>query len=340
MKKLTFIFISFLTVSSLLLLTSCNDEGDFFKIEGRLSNIYQGEFYVYSTDGGIDKLDTIKLQDGRFAYQTFISQPATFVIVFPNFSEQPVFGEPGRTAKIKGDATHLKEMEVSGTKENKLMTEFRKHTIDMTPPQQVQAVEDFVMANPQSLVATYIIQKYLVQSVEPKYKLAAKLLKAVIQAQPGNKNAKQLKNKLQRYADSEPTERLPEFNATTIQGKKINQNFCKGKVGVIVAWAQNNYESTSMKNRMKDLYTDFGKDVAILGISLDADKKQCKAVLDNDGIEWDNICDGNMFLSPVVDKLGIAYLPDNIVIDKSGKIVARGLTYDDLRTKVETLVSK
>ena len=77
---------------------------------------------------------------------------------------------------------------------------------------------------------------------------------------------------------------------------------------------------------------DYAVDIAVQHV--------LKAVLDNDGIEWENICDGNMFLSPVVDKLGIAYLPDNIVIDKSGKIVARGLTYDDLRTQVETLVSK
>lgn len=340
MKKLAFVFLSFITVSSFLLLTSCNDEGDFFKIEGRFINLNQGEFYVYSTDGGIDKLDTITLQDGRFAYQTFISQPATFVIVFPNYSEQPVFGEPGRTAKIKGDATHLKEMEVSGTKDNKLMTEFRKHTMDMTPPQMAQAIEDFVMANPQSPVSKYIIQKNLVQVVEPKYYLASKLLKKVIEARPNDKYAKKLKNKLQKYAESEASQLLPDFTATTIEGKTINKSFCNGKVGIIVAWASWNYESISLKNRLKELYTDFGSDVAILGISLDADVKMCKSMIHNEGIEWENVCDGNMWLSPVVDKLGISYLPDNLVIDKTGKIVARGLTFDDLRSHVEKALGR
>lgn len=328
MKKYFRIFLLFLILISPLVLSSCNKEGDFFKIEGRFLNLNQGEFYVYSTDGGLDKLDTIRVQDGRFAYQAFIDKPATFIIVFPNFSEQVVFGEPSRTAKIKGDATHLKEMEVSGTKANRLMTSFRQKVAEMSPPQTVQAVEDFVSANLESPVSTYLISRYLVKTSEPDYAKATKLLKQVIAANPNNRMAKKLKNQAESLAAVAVNQRLPKFKAKTIDGTTIDQSFCKGKVGVIVAWASWNYESQNLHRRLNILYSGNESKMAVLGVSLDADKRQVKQILKNDEIEWPVVCDGEMLNSELSSQLGICYLPDNLVIDKQGKIIARSLDYD------------
>lgn len=58
------------------------------------------------------------------------------MIVFPNFSEQPIFAESGKSVDIKADASHLKEMEVKGTKTNELMTKFRQSILNDTPPQE------------------------------------------------------------------------------------------------------------------------------------------------------------------------------------------------------------
>ena len=52
-----------------LVLAGCGSAGDRFKIEGRLLNMDQGEFYVYSPEGGINGIDTIRLQGGRMSYE-------------------------------------------------------------------------------------------------------------------------------------------------------------------------------------------------------------------------------------------------------------------------------
>ena len=54
----------------------------------------QGEFYVYSPDGAITGIDTIRVQGGRFAYEIPCEEEGTIVIVLPNYSEIPVFVEP------------------------------------------------------------------------------------------------------------------------------------------------------------------------------------------------------------------------------------------------------
>ena len=37
-----------------LIMVSCGTDSKHFKLEGRLLNLNQGEFYVYSPDGGIE----------------------------------------------------------------------------------------------------------------------------------------------------------------------------------------------------------------------------------------------------------------------------------------------
>ena len=150
-----------------LVLISCGTDSDHFKIEGRFRNLNQGEFYIYSPDGGISKLDTVKVQDGEFAFETPLQKKATFIMVFPNFSEQVIFGEPGKTAKVSGDASHLKEMEVSGNEDNKLMTDFRKSTLNNSDDQIRSNIANFVKDHPESIVGIYLVSKYFIRTANP-----------------------------------------------------------------------------------------------------------------------------------------------------------------------------
>lgn len=88
MKRLIYI----LTLA--LVLVACGSRRGYFSLEGRLLNLNQGEFYVYSPDGVFDGVDTIKVEGGRFAYETPCKEEGTLVIVFPNYSEQPVLPNP------------------------------------------------------------------------------------------------------------------------------------------------------------------------------------------------------------------------------------------------------
>lgn len=63
MKRLIF----FITLT--LALVSCETKSGYFKIDGRFLNLNQGEFYVYSPDGIISGIDTIKVDGGRFTYE-------------------------------------------------------------------------------------------------------------------------------------------------------------------------------------------------------------------------------------------------------------------------------
>ena len=169
-----------------LVLAACGTDKHHFEIDGRLTNLNQGEFYVYSPDGLITGLDTIKVEGGRFSYELPCEENGVLVIVFPNFSEQPIFAQPGGSVDVEGDASHLKELEITGTDDNKLMTKFRHQIANSSPPEIEKDVKYFVNDHPESAVGPYLIDKYLLRKPQPNYKQAYRLLLSLQKEQARN----------------------------------------------------------------------------------------------------------------------------------------------------------
>ena len=317
---------------------SCGPDGDHFEMSGKFKGFNQGELYVYATDGPSQKLDTIAIVNGGFEYTATLDGMRTFVIVFPNLSELPVIGEPGKEVEIEGDASHLKEVEVTGTKENEAMTAFRLQTSQMTPPEVAKAAEEFINKNPQALASIYILNKTFIQSQTPDYDKALELASAILQASPENHAIAKLKKQLEGLKNFKEKGLLPKFTATDIDGKNVSNVDLYAKVNVINTWASWNYDSQNAQRKLKQLERDHGSQLKILSICLDANKKECRKTMDRDSIKWHTICDGKMWETPILSKLGLYFVPDNIITDSKGKIIAHSLSTNELERKIEELL--
>lgn len=316
-----------------LVLASCGTDSKHFMLEGRLLNLNQGEFYVYSTDGLIDAVDTIHVQAGRFSYKTECTSPGTLVIVFPNFSEQPVFAQPGKSVSVEGDAYKLKEMKVTGTDENKLMNSFRERAVNASPVETCRYVEQFVQDHPESLVSIYLVRKYFIVCQNPDYKKAAKLFSQIEKAQPDNGRLKLLTQQIKAQSNTSVGTKLPAFSVTDTDGKKVTQaDFAHGD-GIIYVWSTWEYESANIQRFINGV--EEGK-IKALGLCVDASEKDCKKTIERDHIKIPVACDGKMFEGKAINALGLTVIPDNILI-KDGKIVARGLTSQEIREKLNKL---
>lgn len=317
-----------------LVLVSCGVDGKHFKLEGRFLHLNQGEFYVYSTDGVLDGIDTIKIEGGRFAYEIPCDEEGTLVMVFPNFSEQPIFTQPGKTVEIKADASHLKELEAEGTDNNKLMTAFRKQVSNMSPQQAVDAAEEFVKHNPKSGVSAWLIRKYFILAPTPDYAKAKQLLDLMIAEQPKNGKLVNLQQQLIGLAAT-AGKSLPIFTATDINGNKVTQaNLTQSPNAVVFLWASWNYESTDMQRQLKRLKAAKGNGLSVIGVCIDPSKSEMQQYLRQDSISWPTINDGMMFDTKIAKQLGLSQVPANILL-KNGKIVGRNLRMNELKEKIE-----
>ena len=319
MKKILF------TLLALLLLTSCGPSGNQFRLAGRLRNINQGQFLVYSPDGAFAGIDTIKVQNGRFAYEKEVRKDITLMLVFPNFSEQAVFASPGEEVEIKGDATHLKEMTITGTNENDELTKLRIRLNKLTPPEITAAVAEYIQEEPSSMISIYLLDKYFVNAKTPDYAEAQRLATLMLKANPDNGRLHKLKKQLDGLKNSRLQALLPVVSSTDINGKSISTSQVKGKIGVISTWATWNFPSTDIQRKLRKLQKQYPQELSLISICIDGDKRECKKRVDRDSLLWTIVCDEQMFQTPIVQQLGLFVVPSMVVTNKQGKIIARDI---------------
>lgn len=321
----------------ILLLASCGADSHHFSLEGRFLKMNQGQFYVYSPDGAISGIDTIMVQGGRFAYEIPCEEEGTIVIVLPNYSEIPVFVEPGKSVDLKADASHIKDIEVTGTDTNDRMTKWRKNTSSQSPDGLVKQAEQFIKDNPSSIISRWLLRKYFIVTAKPNLKKARELVK--IMSEKADKDASVVR--LSVGLENVPLQvgdELPVFTAKDLQGKSVQASQYRLGKTVILVWATWDYDGQSISRRVARKIEEMksqGKQVPkVLGISIDASAVDAKKTVGSDSTAWSTICDGLMWKSPVVKAIGTTKVPDNFVIE-NGKVKACHLSNDELLKEIE-----
>ena len=323
-----------------LAVVSCSTNKDTFRLEGTFKGFNQGELYIYELNGS-HKLDTISVSKGEFRYEIPLESPATFVLVFPNFSELPVFGASGTQVEIKADASHLKETKIKGTKENEQMTAFRLKIRQLTPPEVAQAATQYIKENATSPVAFYLFQKYFLQVADPDYQKASELAEILQRANPDRDGMSLLIRQLSGLKSLKVKGKLPAFAAKDIQGRNVSSSDLNAPANIVSVWATWNYESQNVQRQLHSLQSRFGRDrLKIISICMDAGVSECRRLVENDSIPWSNICDGKMWESPVIQKTGLSYVPDVVITDNQGTIVLRSRSVQDIVSKIEDMLIK
>lgn len=334
----SFRYVAFLLVA--MLLTACGGDSGKFKLEGRLRNINQGEFWVYSTDGGIAGFDTIAVRNGRFSYEIELRSPSTLVVVFPNYSEQPVFAEPGENVHIKGDATHLKEMIIEGTDDNEYMTELRMELNETAPPDVSKVVSAYIREHLESPTSIYLLNRYFLLTRTPDYQQALKLVDLMLKERPDNGELIELQKQLKALQGGALKSKLPAFTATDVKGGKVTEKALKAKLNVVSVWASWSYSSTDQQRRLKTLKDKYGDKLGIVSICIDGRPADCKQRVQRDSLKWSTVCDGRMWNTPLLAKFGLADVPANLIIDEKGVVIERNLQPQKLEERVNDLMLK
>lgn len=321
-----------------MILSSCSSQDDNVTIEGSFLNLNQGEFYVYSADGAMVGLDTITIDGGRFSHVIACKQGGTLTLVFPNFTEQVIFVTPGKDLSVKADASHLKEMEVKGTKENELMTRFRKATSELAASDVTDVAEKYIRDNARPAVSIYLLRKYFVQTDAPDYDKAVELADILAETPDERGMAARLQREINFLKTSAIGSRMPRIEAEDINGDSIKSTDFTGKITIISVMATWNTESVNQQRVIRNLLKEGADRLNAVSISMDANMKELRRIVERDFITWPVICDGEMFQSAIIKQVGLCRVPDNMIVDEQGIIVGCGLSTGELKSKVEALL--
>ncbi|MBO7119421.1 MAG: AhpC/TSA family protein, partial [Bacteroidaceae bacterium] len=339
----------FILHSSLLLFLSCTGHPKEVRIEGEFEHLEQGEFLIYSTDEGLDRLDTLRLQDGRFAYTLPTVQTATLHILYPNQSELVVFGNPGSDLVISGDAQNLSEVEVTGDEDNETYTQFRLETIGKSDEETKSIARDYILENPTLAMSRYLFTTYFLCDAEASVPEVTELYDSLSRACPDDLALSKLSTHIRSLGKLRVGNPLPDFSLTLKPGhggngaveRTIKKADYKGKPLLIAFWASWKGGSRSALYRARRLRREMkakGKDIELIAYSLDGDARQLARTEERDTVDYASYCDFRTLASPLVQQWGIRELPFFILVTPDGRIAATGTDWmRDIQPKASEL---
>jgi hypothetical protein len=142
------------------------------------------------------------------------------------------------------------------------------------------------------------------------------------------------KKELDGLRNGQLNSRLKDFTAKDLQGRNVSLADLKSKVNVITVWASWNSQSTDIQRRLQRMKARNGDRLSVVSVCLNADAKNTKRNLERDSLPWKTICDGRMWQTPMLAKLGIADVPGNLILDQNGVVQARNLSPQKLEEKI------
>lgn len=131
----------------------------------------------------------------------------------------------------------------------------------------------------------------------------------------------------------------PAFSQADVNGKAIALDSFKGKYVLVDFWASwcgpcrmENPNLVRTYNKYKNQNFD------ILGVSLDNNKAKWLQAIQDDQLTWTQVSDLKFWQNEVALQYGVKSIPANFLLDKEGKIIAKGLRGAQLEQALEQLL--
>ncbi|MDR1847300.1 MAG: redoxin domain-containing protein [Bacteroidales bacterium] len=312
-----------------------------YHIEGTIEGVKEGIVKMeLLLEGGQKKVVTTDVNHGKFIFNGVVDKVCMANIVLPSKNGEFSFFLENSKINIQGDKTKLEHIKINGSKSNDAFSQIANRcNADKNP---MQCLMNEVLTNPTSVYAPLIISSYLA----PYLNIAD--LQALVAKLDGEAKTMYQYKLLQDHIINEKStetigEKAPDFSLANVKGNDIRlSDFVKGKRYVILDfWASDVSVCAVEAKTLATAYRNYkSKGLDIISVSLDANREAWLKGINEQARKWENVSDLNRWNTAVVKLYKLDSLPQNVIIDSEGMIVARNVRGNELLNLLQQLFTK
>jgi peroxiredoxin len=352
-----------------LAIFSCQRVKDEYSIKGSIAGVETGKVYLQKLVAGQPQtVDSAVLEGGKFAFKGKMPIPD---IRFFRLNEKDYFAQffldnadivvkankdSLRSTKITGSPTQdifqifITEMQklnkdgtaLQGKYQNAMQTgntsEAEKAKIDLQAMMDNNLVytKNFVKENSKSVVSAYIALVQLSSQLEGAE------LDSIVSKYPAEISTSEYVVKLKEIVSEQKKTAAgvvaPDFTLNDPAGKPVQLSSLRGKVVLIDFWASWCKPCRQENPNNVRLYQQYSaKGFEIIGVSLDRTKEDWVKAIQDDNLTWVHVYDLQGSESSVALLYAVNSIPQTFLLDKDGKIIAKGLRGETLENKLKEL---
>jgi len=309
--------------------------------------------------------------NGNFKLQTVIPEPGLYQLRFTNGMIHLFLR--GGYVDIKTDISNLSGYQVTGSPETMQLKDMYnllniyndqvdniQHRIDVLAKDKTRTHELIRLVDSQDVYYSKIaankskdLMKFITRLdtsaiallatfyLEPfdNYKFIKGILQKFSKICPHSKPYVQLEEKMKKVVPSNIGDYAPDLTINNIFGKPVSLNSLRGKYVLLYFWSATDQHCRDLNPKLKNVYDNWhSKGFEVYAVSLDESKQDWQKAIDEDHLGWVNVSN----LLGMNDEISqniyrVSKLPYTVLIDKQGKIVAKGLTAETLVNLLQKL---
>ena len=362
------------TLSSLILcIFTLQGQDQPFFIKGNISGLKVGDkVFLYYNYNKKSVKDSFVLSDATFEFKGNIEIPVKATVSIPSedktSTSKEFFIEPNQTTSIDATGT-FKNSKIEGgpvqsdfniltmrlkshdEKYDLLVEEFMKlreandtegiknldPKFESLDNEKKVEVKKFIKEKPSSYVSFTSVSE-LAYMIDNEFLEMYDLLGPTYKDTPKGKD---LNTQIEKAKKTFVGQKIQNFTQKDTSGNEFSLSTLSGKYLLIDFWAswcgpcrRENPNIVKAYNAYKD------KNFEILGVSLDSKKEAWINAIKKDELTWFHVSDLKGWKNEVSDMFGIRSIPQNLLINPEGQIIARNVTGADLEAALHDFIDQ
>jgi Peroxiredoxin len=347
---------------------SCQSAKDEYSIKGSIDGLDKGKVYLQKIVNGQPKtVDSTDISGGKFSFKGKVEVPDFRVLRLNDreYFAQFFLDNANISVAVKKDS--LNATKITGSPTNDVfkayVTEMDKMSKEVAALQgkyqsamasndqeagnkakiDYQALVDnnkvftknFIKEHTSSVVSAFILLQFAAQ-------LESNEVEEMVGKFAPEIGKSEYVTQLKEYVNEQKKTAIgavaPDFTMNDTEGKPVSLASFKGKIVLVDFWASWCGPCRQENPNVVRLYQQYhGKGFEILGVSLDRGKEEWLKAIKDDGLAWTHVSDLKYWQNAAARLYGVNSIPQSFLLDKDGKIIAKGLRGEELANKLAAL---